>query len=51
MKNYNKMLENTRLRFLSSLKKDDEIDESTFTVWKSELLKELPSFWEELEKK
>jgi hypothetical protein len=27
-----------------------EIDESTFIMWKSELQKELPSFWEIMNK-
>ena len=27
-----------------------EIDESTFIMWKSELQKELPSFWESMKR-
>lgn len=30
--------------------KDDQLDESTFDLWKSELEKELFSFWSEIEK-
>jgi len=30
------------------MKKEGEIDDSTFNMWKSELQKELPSFWEEM---
>ena len=35
-------------KFFRNGKKEGEIDESTFTVWKSELQKELPSFWESM---
>ncbi len=31
---------------LSENKINEDIDESTFILWKSELQKELPSFWQ-----
>ena len=38
---------------IQNLNKDkinEDIDESTFIMWKSELQKELPSFWEIMNK-
>ena len=37
-----------RTKFFRSMRKEGEIDDFTFHVWKSELQKELPSFWEEM---
>jgi len=34
--------------FLKSLKREEELDESTFIMWKSELQKDLPTFWESM---
>lgn len=32
--------------FLKRIKINEDIDESTFDMWKSELQKDLPIFWE-----
>jgi hypothetical protein len=32
----------------NSFKKEDELDESTFDLWKTGLQKELPDFWEKI---
>lgn len=37
-----------RTSFFGNIKRKEEIDESTFDSWKSELQKELPNFWEEM---
>ena len=34
--------------FLISLKREEELDESTFIMWKYELQKDLPNFWESM---
>ena len=34
--------------FLRNNKQGTELDDSTFNMWKSELQKELPSFWESM---
>ena len=44
------MLMENHTKFFRNGKKEGEIDDSTFTVWKSELQKELPSFWESMTK-
>jgi len=51
MKKDNKgMLMENRTKFLRNGKREREIDDSTFTTWKLELEKELPSFWESMTK-
>ena len=44
------MIENNGMQINnnSQNKFNEDIDESTFILWKSELQKELPSFWETL---
>ena len=42
------MLQESRTIFFNNSKKEVEVDESTFNMWKSELKKELPSFWESM---
>ena len=44
----NGLIQNTRSSFFGIIKKNEDLDESTFDVWKSELQKELPTFWEEI---
>ncbi len=34
--------------FLRSIKRKGEIDDHTFDMWKSELQKDLPDFWESM---
>ena len=48
MENNNDLLQNNRTRFFGIIKNQEEIDDSTFDSWKSELQKELPNFWEEM---
>ena len=46
------LIQEPRTSFFGIIKKDtEELDDSTFNVWKSELQKELPSFWEEMNSK
>ena len=43
------MIENNGMQINNNQKNiNEDIDESTFILWKSELQKELPSFWETL---
>jgi len=42
------LLRETHPSFLGSYKKEEKLDDKTFSIWKSELLKELPSFWESM---
>lgn len=42
------MFKEKRTSFLGSYKRDEKLDDETFNVWKTELLKELPSFWESM---
>jgi len=42
------LLRETRTSFLGNYKKEEKLDDNTFSIWKSELLKELPSFWESM---
>lgn len=48
MKINNDMLQDTRTSFFGRIRREEELDESTFNNWKTELEKELPSFWEEM---
>ena len=34
--------------FLRSIKREGKIDDHTFDIWKSELQKDLPDFWESM---
>ncbi len=45
MKNDN-VLENTRSGFFKNIRKEEGLDDFTVNKWKTELQKELPSFWE-----
>jgi len=40
------VLENTRNGFFKNIRKEEDLDDFTFNMWKTELQKELPSFWE-----
>ena len=44
------MLMENRTKFFRNGRREGEIDETTFTIWKTELQKELPSFWESMKK-
>jgi hypothetical protein len=44
----NDMLQDNRTSFFGRIRREEELDESTFNNWKIELEKELPSFWEEM---
>lgn len=36
------------LKIFRNIRNEADIDEKTFNTWKSELQKELPSFWESM---
>ncbi len=42
------LIQEPRTSFFGIIKKEEELDEPTFNLWKSELQKELPSFWQEM---
>ena len=42
------LIQEPRTSFFGIIKKEEELDESTFDLWKTELEKELPAFWEEM---
>jgi len=44
------MLMENHTKFFRNGKREGEIDDPTFTIWKTELQKELPSFWESMKK-
>jgi len=44
------MLTERRTNFLKNITKEEKLDDTTFSVWKTELLKELPLFWETMQK-
>jgi hypothetical protein len=46
MEKNNDLLQDSRTSFFGMIKREEELDDSTFNNWKSELEKELPSFWE-----
>ena len=48
MERNNDMLQDTRTSFFGIIRREEELDDSTFNNWKTELEKELPSFWEEM---
>jgi hypothetical protein len=48
MEKINDLLQENRTGFFGIIKREEELDDSTFNNWKSELEKELPSFWEEM---
>ena len=48
MKKNNDLLQENRTSFFGMIKREEELDDLTFKDWKSELEKELPSFWEEM---
>ncbi len=47
----NDMIPKSRTSFFRIVKREEELDESTFNMWKSELEKDLPGFWESMIKK
>lgn len=44
------MSKNKYIKFFKNIKSEGDIDENTFNIWKSELQKELPSFWESMKR-
>jgi len=48
MERDNDRLQDTRTSFFGMIRREEELDDSTFNNWKTELEKELPSFWEEM---
>ena len=48
MKEINKKTKDVRKNFFKGLRKEEYLDESTFYVWKTELQKDLPTFWESM---
>jgi hypothetical protein len=42
------ILKEPRTSLFGNYKKEEKLDENTFNIWKSELLKELPAFWESM---
>jgi len=48
LKENNKKTREARKNFFKGLRKEGDLDESTFDVWKSELQKDLPTFWESM---
>ena len=44
----NDILQDTRTSFFGRIRREEELDDSTFNNWKTELEKDLPSFWEEM---
>jgi len=42
------ILKEPRTSFFNSIKKEEKLDDQTFNIWKNELLKELPDFWESM---
>ena len=48
MRGKNLISEEASTVLLFEEKKESQIDDRTFDIWKSELQKELPSFWEEM---
>ena len=48
MKGNNWMQNGIRTNLFGSIKSEDDIDDDTFNMWKSELHKELTSFWESI---
>ena len=45
------MQKEIRPKFLLNTRRENDIDDSTFNIWKSELQKELPTFWEQVSKR
>ena len=48
LKENNKNTKQVRKNFFKGLRKEGDLDESTFNDWKSELQKDLPTFWESM---
>ena len=42
------ILKEPRTSFFMSIKKEEKLDDQTFNIWKNELLKDLPDFWESM---
>jgi hypothetical protein len=42
------ILQESRNSFFDMIRRDEELDESEFVLWKNELERELPIFWAEM---
>lgn len=51
MKNNIDMIQQHRPSFFRTIKREDELDDYKFNMWKLELKKDLPVFWESMTKK
>jgi len=50
MRRFDKLQEDSRRGFFRNIiGENGELDEITFDIWKDELQKELPSFWEDMD--
>ena len=45
------MQQQTRSKFFMNINREEDIDEYTFNMWKSELQRELPSFWDSMSRR
>jgi len=50
LKEDNGMQQKKNSKYFINLNREEDIDERTFEIWKSELQKELPSFWDSMQK-
>lgn len=48
LKENSKKTKEAHKTFFKGLRKEGDLDESTFDIWKSELQKDLPTFWESM---
>ena len=50
MKEFKGMPKETRNRFFTNIRREEDYNDYMFNIWKSELKKELPNFWESISK-
>lgn len=50
LKEFVGMPRETRTRFFTNIRREEDYNDLMFNMWKSELQKELPSFWESISK-
>ena len=48
MKKNELTLDETRDSFFSNFRREEDLDEQTFDMWKGELQNQLPGFWEQM---
>jgi len=51
LKNDDGMKQFKRSKFIAGFIGEEELDDNTFNMWKSELQKELPSFWDSMSRR